>query len=615
MCMFSVSRAGGSIGRFIRVVALLYGVVLVVIVALYIGRNGAIRRDYEARAATQAQDLQNAVLGQLGVIDTLYTRQADVAMKLLQANGTELGAPRTEDMAEVGGTKVPNLYLGTTSVTGAYDLVDRNAAMAGGTATLFVRDASGAFVRVSTNVKKDDGSRAVGTKLDPAGAAYARISAGEAFHGMVDILGKPYITAYEPMRDAAGAVVGIWYVGYPVAEMDQLAAAIQGKRLFQKDFHILLDAKGRIAAKSTTESDDAILAIIKNGEGNGWSRSETVFERWNYRILSFVKESDIRALAQTQSLIFLRDIGAVFGLFTLLTAFFLISVSGINRKVVVAAQHIAQAGTQVVSASAQISSASRQLADGSATQAASVEETSAAMVETVAMLRQTAEHTQTASALSGETAGIANTGAEQMETLNQAVRSIKASGDSIGKIIRLIDDIAFQTNILALNAAVEAARAGVSGAGFAVVADEVRNLAQRSAAAAKDTAALIEQNTAASATGLQISALVTRTLSEIRENTGKVSRLIGEIAAATREQTKGMEQISGAVRQMEDITQQNAAVAQESSSASDELHAQAEVLHDVVADLNRFVQGNAGGDEERSAAGRAEGPYRRDGRR
>ncbi len=591
--MGSVVRTGGSIGKFIRIVVVLYVVVLLAIVGLYGARRNAIRSDYRARAAKQAAELQAAMLDRLGVMDALYARQADVAMTLLRDGAAALGSPRTEGMADVGGKQVPVLYLGGTSLTGAHDLVDRNAAIAGGTATLFVRGPDGSFIRVSTNVRKDDGTRAVGTQLDPSGAAYASIQAGKAFRGMVDILGKPYMTVYEPMLDASGTPVGIWYVGYPVAEMDQIAGAIQGKQLFAHDFHVLLDAKERIIAQSTAMADEELRSLLSQAEGEGWQRTESMFDAWRYRVVSFVKTSDIEAMAHSESLAFLRDIGIVFGLFTLLTIYFLLSVAGINAKVGEASQRISHAGSEVVLASGQIASASRQLAEGSATGAASVEETSSTMVQTVAALRQTDEHTRAVAVLSGETADMAHAGAEQMASLNRAMQSIKVSGDSIGKIIRLIDDIAFQTNILALNAAVEAARAGASGAGFAVVADEVRNLAQRSASAASDTAGLIEQNRTASAAGLEISAQVTRMLSEIREKTRRVDELIGEIEGATREQTRGMEQIAGAIRQLEDVTQQNAAVAQESSAGTDALHAQAEVLGDVVAELNRFIRGDA----------------------
>ncbi len=253
----------------------------------------------------------------------------------------------------------------------------------------------------------------------------------------------------------------------------------------------------------------------------------------------------------------------------------------------------------VASASNQLSSASHQLAEGSTEQAASIEETSATIEQTTSMIKQTTENTRQASALSEKAYNSTKTGTEKMTEMNQSMEEIKKSSDDIAKIIKVIDEIAFQTNILALNAAVEAARAGDAGAGFAVVAEEVRNLAGRSAKAAKDTAAMIERNINLSGKGVLISGEVGKSLEEINENVDKVSKLVSEITAASEEQSKGVEQISRAMSQIEQVTQQNAAVAQESSASSQELQSQAEDLRTIVAELNSVVNGS-------SASGKAQ---------
>ncbi len=174
-----------------------------------------------------------------------------------------------------------------------------------------------------------------------------------------------------------------------------------------------------------------------------------------------------------------------------------------------------------------------------------------------------------------------------------AMDDIKASSDGIAKIIKTIDELAFQTNILALNAAVEAARAGESGMGFAVVADEVRSLAQRCAQAAKETAGKIEDAVQKSAKGAEISAKVARSLEEIVTKARQVDEMAGEVAAASREQSQGIEQVNTAVSQMDKVTQSNAANAEESASAAEELNAQADALKDAVAELLQLVDGRA----------------------
>jgi len=167
--------------------------------------------------------------------------------------------------------------------------------------------------------------------------------------------------------------------------------------------------------------------------------------------------------------------------------------------------------------------------------------------------------------------------------------AIKASSDDIAKIIKTIDEIAFQTNILALNAAVEAARAGVAGAGFAVVADEVRNLAQRSALSAKETATKIEEAITKSEYGVKISDKVAQSLHAIAEKTRKVDSIVGEIATASNEQTQGVHQVNLAIGQMDKVTQSNASSAEETASAAEELNAQALALRDTVTELGKLV--------------------------
>jgi methyl-accepting chemotaxis protein len=171
------------------------------------------------------------------------------------------------------------------------------------------------------------------------------------------------------------------------------------------------------------------------------------------------------------------------------------------------------------------------------------------------------------------------------------MEAIKVSSDDIAKIIKTIDEIAFQTNILALNAAVEAARAGEAGMGFAVVADEVRNLAQRSAQAAKETAGKIEGAIAKTSQGVEISATVAQTLKDIVTKVRQVDELVAEVASASREQTQGISQINSAVSQMDKVTQSNAASAEESAAAAQELNSQAAAMKESVNKLLELVGG------------------------
>jgi methyl-accepting chemotaxis protein len=247
---------------------------------------------------------------------------------------------------------------------------------------------------------------------------------------------------------------------------------------------------------------------------------------------------------------------------------------------------------QTAAAAAEVSSASQSLAQGASEQAAAIEETTSSVEEMASMTKQNAGNANEAKNLAASTKADAEKGTQAMVRMSQAIDDIKQSSDKTAKIVKTIDEIAFQTNLLALNAAVEAARAGEAGKGFAVVAEEVRNLAQRSAEAAKNTAAMIEESVKNSNNGVQISKEVGQSLTEIGEAARKVNDLIGEIAAASNEQSQGIEQISTAVGQMDQVTQQNAANAEESAAASEELSAQAEELNKMVAELSAMAGGS-----------------------
>ena len=250
-----------------------------------------------------------------------------------------------------------------------------------------------------------------------------------------------------------------------------------------------------------------------------------------------------------------------------------------------------QSASGVAQAAQQITAASQSLAEGASEQAASLEETSASLEELTSMVQRNASSAQQAKALSGQTRSAADTGAADMEQMRQSMLAIKSSSDDIAKIVKSIDEIAFQTNILALNAAVEAARAGEAGAGFAVVADEVRNLAQRSAVAAKETADKIQDAISKTNQGVTVSTKVASSLKLIIDKARQVDDLVGEIAAASNEQSQGISQINTAVTGMDKVTQNNAASAEESASAAQELVSQAESVKTSVGTLKRLVGG------------------------
>ena len=248
-------------------------------------------------------------------------------------------------------------------------------------------------------------------------------------------------------------------------------------------------------------------------------------------------------------------------------------------------------GRGVRHASGEFATSSETLADGASEQAAALEETSASLEEMSSMTRQNSENSSKAKTVATSTRSAAESGAEEMARMAEAMNAIQGSSDNIAKIIKTIDEIAFQTNILALNAAVEAARAGEAGMGFAVVADEVRNLAQRSADAARETTELISDSIKKTGDGGDICKRVSDHLGQIVERAREVDELITQIDSSSKEQTHGIEQISNAVVQMDSTTQSNASSAEETSSASRELLNQARQLDESLGKLTRIVTG------------------------
>ena len=237
---------------------------------------------------------------------------------------------------------------------------------------------------------------------------------------------------------------------------------------------------------------------------------------------------------------------------------------------------------QVSAGSKQLSEGAQSLAQGSTEQAASVEELLSAVTEIAEKTRTNTEMAEKAVALADTIKGNAEKGSRHMDDMMAAVNDINEASGSIGKIIKVIDDIAFQTNILALNAAVEAARAGQHGKGFAVVAEEVRSLAAKSAEAAKDTGSLIENSIEKASLGVRIAGETSKSLSEIVSGINESSQLVGDIAHLSEAQTLSIEHVNVGIDQVAQVVQQNSATAEESAAASEEMSSLSTTLQELI---------------------------------
>jgi methyl-accepting chemotaxis protein len=348
-------------------------------------------------------------------------------------------------------------------------------------------------------------------------------------------------------------------------------------------FMVFSDSKGKPLTKTSQEPPDVkglmlFQRDLKNADTN------VVLGRLK---MGFSLKQ-LEALTRQNILIIGATVLVGLALSVLALTFIIRSITRPLNRVIEA---MSEGSEQVAAAATQVSSASQSLAQGATQQAASLEETSASMEEMASLTRTNAGNAHEADVLVEKTSRGVETATSSMTELTASMQEVSAASQETAKIIKTIDEIAFQTNLLALNAAVEAARAGEAGAGFAVVADEVRALALRAAQAAKNTATMIEATVSKVKEGSDLVSKTAAAFSEVAGGTGKVKDLVAEIAAGSAEQVQGVDEINKTVLEMNNVTQQTAANAEESASASEELNAQSEQMKGVVGDLASLVGG------------------------
>ncbi|MDQ5987334.1 MAG: hypothetical protein CSYNP_03074 [Syntrophus sp. SKADARSKE-3] len=298
---------------------------------------------------------------------------------------------------------------------------------------------------------------------------------------------------------------------------------------------------------------------------------------------------------------FILLIGAIFLAITI--GIMVLFSRNITLPITRAIRELNDAADQVTSASQEVSSSSQLLADGASHQASAIEETSSSLEEMSSMTRKNADNANHANSLMSETKQTVERAETSMKELTRSMQDISRASEETSKIVKTIDEIAFQTNLLALNAAVEAARAGEAGAGFAVVAEEVRNLAMRAAEAAKNTSVLIDGTVVKIKEGSNLVEKTNNKFIEVSQSAVKAANLVAEISAASDEQAQGIGQVSKAITEMDKVVQQNAATAEESASASEEMNAQAQTMKGAIMSINKLVGNNEDGSDASTFTG------------
>ncbi|WP_114376047.1 methyl-accepting chemotaxis protein [Elioraea thermophila] len=449
------------------------------------------------------------------------------------------------------------LLVGETALNGRNDLVDAVRDIAGGVATLFLGD-----LRIATNVVRPDGSRGVGTRLAPGPAYDASITRGQIYRGENEILGRRHLTIYEPIRDASGRQIGLWFVGVPIDQIDAVVAAARREAILVGLAVIAAVALALWLVIRTSLRPVLALrdATLKVAEGDteapvpGTDRGDVVGAL--ARAVVTLQERTREAKAAREQVEAERARNAeerrqqrleLAGRFEREVMAAVAAATEAAQRLRLAADQIAAGAKDTEVLSGSVASASERAAGGVQAVAAAAEELSASIRE---ISRQVTE-----------TASAARSAAEESERTNAQVAELAQAASRIGDVVRLINDIAGQTNLLALNATIEAARAGEAGKGFAVVASEVKNLASQTAKATEEIATQISAMQAATdgAVGAikaignridEISRLASAVAAAVEEQgvaTAEIARSVQDAAAATSEVSQAMRQLSANV--------------------------------------------------------------------
>ncbi|MEK0447552.1 MAG: hypothetical protein RLZZ399_2873 [Verrucomicrobiota bacterium] len=467
----------------------------------------------------------------LGVTDSLVSGQVKGAMRLLRERGHALGPATLGAEVWVGDKSVPELLFGGKPQANRFELVDGVTSLLNGTATLFVKSGED-FVRISTNIQNGEGERAIGTVLDPKGKAIAAIKEGKAFYGVVDILGHPFLTGYEPMFQG-DELVGIWYVGYQV-EMKALQEAVSKSRFLKTGFLAVLDATGKARFRSAHVTDAQVEKMAARPT-KGWEVSKQDVPGWGFTVLAAYPYAEAAALghARATPILIAGGIGAAL---TILLIILLLrrmvlaplggepgaasaiasSIAGGDLTVAVPLRWgdhssllaaikrmrdslaaiitgIREIARDVVGSAEALAQKSKDVSTSAARQSDATTTIAAALEEIAVSIRHVSDNAHEAHRMAENAGEISTRGGAVMEAvIAEMAHSARAVNESasiihqlgvnsreIGEIVNVIMDIAEQTNLLALNATIEAARAGEQGRGFAVVADEIRKLAER----------------------------------------------------------------------------------------------------------------------------------------
>lgn len=601
----------------------------------------------EKDAAQEAERESVEVLSHIASIDDISSLRVASAAQTLQHMSLAAGPANLNGTVSLHGVSVPNLVFGNRSQVENFEVVDRIRTLMGGTATVFAWDGHN-FTRISTNVLKPDGSRALGTALDPQGKAFAALAQGLPFKGVVNILGVPYTTSYLPLKDSAGHLAGAFYTGYRLDSMTALSSSMATVRILDNGFVALIDSNGQVLSHSRHVDEQTIERIRK--DPSGWVVRNDTYPAWNYQALTAYPLSDVYWRTIRTLSVLTGETLLLVGLVLLLQRILLTRLAirpvqeltarmndadlgtvieiaredeigdlaqGFNRFVARLRDSLLQVhdrATATFDKSNEIHRIAQSAVSGMVEQSQQAVHASGEVAQLSSQLAATSSHTGDASLQAQSAADAARQGSQlvastssQMEKLAtdtkesaSRVASLNGSVQKIGSIVGVIEEIAAGTNLLALNASIEAARAGEHGRGFAVVAGEVRQLAERTAQATQQVASLvtsIQEETGkvvadisracghAEEGAASVSSL-NQTFIQIANVINEVNERIAQIAESAREEVSSADSANGAMQSVASSARNTANSAEQVVSSSVELIAISHALQEIVEQFN-----------------------------
>jgi methyl-accepting chemotaxis protein len=630
-----------KIGLRLNLILSLTMIIILTSVGLYLinKQQNKIITDTDLRMKEQVDDLAEIIEQQL----TLNQQRVNVCLNLADEylknqgaitidNENTLTVNAVNQESKASSTiKIDTWHLNGNIVQKSNDVVDEIQRLGGGVSSIFQKTPLG-YLRISTNVKKENGERALDTYIPMNSVVAQAINSGEVYTGRAFVIDEWYLTSYKPIY-INGNIEGIISVAVREKDFHQLKQLFENKKYFASGYPFLIDKNGTFIIHPTKEgknsSDEEFFKQLVNSKSK---QGKTLYmwegkQKYQYfkyidRLESYVSvsiyENELMNIVHEVRLAILIAILLGVILFVIINSLISKNISTSLNKAVKLSEEIANGNlnasidikqkdevgqlanalnrmtfklkeivanvidgtTNIASASEQMSSTSQQLSQGANEQASSVEEVSSTMEEITSNIQQNTDNSQ-------ETEKISSSALADIKLVNEKSKIAVEANKVIGSKIQIINDIAFQTNILALNAAVEAARAGEHGKGFAVVAAEVRKLAERSKTAADEIVDIVSNSILANE---EAGSLLLKTLPNIE----KTASLIQEITSASLEQSNGAEQVNTAIQQVNTVTQQNATAAEELASSSEEMASQAEQLSELVSFFKIDNNGQSG---------------------